>query len=128
MKHTWNFSVALLAALVIGVLAQIVPAHADNQDLDFTLVNRTGYAVKGIYLASSSSTDWGDNLISKPMESGDQLAISFAANAKGAEWDIRIVWVNSCNDVIWKKCKLTEISKFTLRYNPETAETSAMTE
>ena len=128
MKHTWNFSVALLAALVIGVLAQIVPAHADNQDLDFTLVNRTGYAVKGIYLASSSSTDWGDNLISKPMADGEQLAITFNAKLNAADWDIRIVWVNSTDDVIWKKCKLTEISKFTLRYNPETAETSAMTE
>ena len=41
----------LLAALAIGLLAQIVPAHADNEDLDFTLANRTGYVIKEIYMA-----------------------------------------------------------------------------
>ena len=109
-------------------MAQISSAQADNEDLDFTLANKTGFAIRGIYMAPSNSTDWGDNLISKPMENGDQLAITFSAKATGAEWDIRIVWVDQGNDVIWKKCRLNEISKFTLRYNRETDETAAETE
>ena len=128
MKSIGNCLVALLIALLVGLLAQIVPAYADNQELDFTLANRTGYAVKGIYLASSSSTDWGSTLISKPMENGDHLAITFAVNAKGVQWDIRIVWINAGGETVWKKCRLDEISKFTLRYNSGTDVTSAETE
>jgi hypothetical protein len=128
MKHARNFSVTLLAALVVGILSQIVPAHADNDDLDFTLANKTGYGIKEIYIAPSASTDWGDNIISKPLENGDQLAVTFDAKAKAEHWDIRIVWVDEGADVVWKHCKLTEISKFTLHYNRDTDETSADTE
>ncbi len=103
-------------------------AHADNDDLDFTLVNKTGYGIKEIYIAPSASTDWGDNILKKPMENADQLAITFSAKAKAEHWDIRIVWVDEGADVVWKKCKLTEISKFTLHYNRDTDETSADTE
>jgi hypothetical protein len=127
MKHAWKLS-TLLAALVVGMLSQIVPAHADNDDLDFTLVNKTGYGIKEIYIAPSASTDWGDNLLKKPMENADSLAISFDPKAKAEHWDIRIVWVDEGADVVWKKCKLTEISKFTLHYNRDTDETSAETE
>jgi hypothetical protein len=127
MKYARNFSVILLA-LLVGIVTPIVPAHADNEDLDFTLANKTGYGIREIYIAPSSSTDWGDNLISKPMGNGGQLAITFSAKAKAEQWDIRIVWVNQGTDVVWKKCRLNEISKFTLRYNHDTDETSAETE
>ena len=62
------------------------------------------------------------------MQDGDQLAVTFTANAMAKEWDIRIVWVEAGSDVVWKKCRLNEISKFTLRYNRDTNETSAETE
>ncbi len=127
MKHAHNLSV-LLAALVLGVLSQIIPAHADNANLDFTLVNKTGYGIKEIYIAPSASTEWGDSIISKPMENGDSLAITFSPKAQAEHWDIRIVWVDEGADVVWKKCKLSENSKFTLHYNHYTEETSAETE
>ena len=118
----------LLAALVLGVFSQITPAHADNANLDFTLVNKTGYGIKEIYIAPSASTEWGDSVIAKPMENGDQLAITFSPKAQAEHWDIRIVWVDEGADVVWKKCKLTEINKFTLHYNRDTDETSAEAE
>jgi hypothetical protein len=127
MKYIQKLSVPLLA-LVIGIIAQVVPAHADNEALDFTLVNKTGYGIKGVYIAPSASTDWGDNIISKALENGDGLAITFSAKAKAEHWDIRIAWVDPDDDVIWKKCKLSEISKITLHYNRESGETTATTE
>ncbi len=128
MKLNWNFFVVLLAVLVASFLAQILPARADNTELDFTLANKTGYAIRAIYIAPSSSTDWGDNLLSKPMETSEQLAITFNAKLSAAQWDIRIVWFNAGNEVVWKKCRLDEISKFTLRYNPDSDVTSVETE
>ena len=128
MKHARNFSVTLFAALVVGILSQVIPAHADNADLDFTLANKTGYGIKEIYIAPSASTEWGDSIIGKPMENGDQLAITFSPKAEAEHWDIRIVWVDEGADVVWKKCKLSEINKFILHYNRDTDETSADTE
>jgi len=127
MKYIQKLSVPFLA-LVIGIIAQIVPAHADNDNLDFTLANKTGYGIKEIYIAPSASTEWGDNIISKPLENGDALAITFDAKAKAEHWDIRIVWVDEGADVVWKKCKLSEINKITLHYNRDTDETTAETE
>jgi len=118
----------LLAAIVLGIVSQITPAHADNANLDFTLVNKTGYGIKEIYIAPSASTEWGDSIIGKPMENGDQLAITFSPKAEAEHWDIRIVWVDEGADVVWKKCKLSEINKFILHYNRDTDETSADTE
>lgn len=127
MKYIQKLSVPLFA-LIVGIIAQVVPAHADNADLDFTLVNKTGYGIKAIYIAPSASTDWGDSVISKPLENGDGLAITFDPKAKAEEWDIRIAWVDPDNDVVWKQCKLTEISKITLHYDRDSGETSATTE
>ena len=127
MKHILKLSVPLFA-LIVGIFAQVIPAHADNDNLDFTLVNKTGYGIKAIYIAPSASTDWGDNIISKPLENGDGLSITFDAKAKAEHWDIRIAWVDDDNDVVWKKCKLSEISKITLHYNRDSGETTASTE
>jgi hypothetical protein len=128
MKYIGKLSVTLLAAVLVGLFSQVVPAHADNDDLDFSLVNSTGYGIKEIYIAPSASTDWGDNIIKKPLENGESLAITFDPKAKAEHWDIRIVWIDEGADVVWKKCKLTEISKITLKYNRDTDETTAVTE
>jgi hypothetical protein len=127
MKTSLTLSLSLIA-LVFGLMAQVVPAHADNAALDFTLVNATGYGIKEIYIAPTSESDWGDNIISKPMENGDSLAITFDPKAEAQYWDIKIVWVDEGADVVWKKCKLSDISKITLHYNRDTDETSATTE
>jgi hypothetical protein len=127
MQSIQKFSV-VLAATLLAVIAQVMPVHADNDKLDFTLVNKTGYGIKEIYIAPSSQTDWGDNIISKPLENGDELAISFNPKEKAEHWDIRIVWVDEGADVIWKNCKLSEINKITLHYDRATDETTAVTE
>ena len=127
MKHllSASFAALLLAALFA---VQTTPVHADNDKLDFSLVNKTGYGIKAIYIAPSASTDWGDNLIDKPMENGDSLAITFDPKAKAELWDIRIEWVDEGDPVVWKANKLSEITKITLHYDRKTDETTAETE
>lgn len=127
MKILQHLTVTCTALLFV-LMAMVVPAHADNEKLDFSLVNKTGYGIKEIYIAPSASTEWGENLISKPMENGDSLAITFSPKAKAEHWDIRIAWVDEGADVVWKNCKLSEITKITLHYNRATDETTAETE
>jgi|ERR1700677_1735962 len=127
MKYMRTLAVPFLA-LIVGLIAQVVPAHADNDKLDFTLANKTGYGIKEIYIAPSASTDWGDNIIDKTLENGDSLAITFDPKAQAQHWDIRIAWIDGGDDVVWKNCKLSEITKITLHYNRDTDVTTADTE
>jgi len=126
MKFIQCLSFGLLA-LFVAAISLPTPAHADNDKLDFTLVNKTGYGIKGIYIAPSASTDWGDNVIEKALENGDSLDITFSPKAKAEHWDMRIVWVDPDDDVIWKKLDLTSISEITLHYDRKTGDTTAET-
>src|ERR1700730_12315058 len=124
MKYLLAGCLAFLASLTL----QSTPAHADNDKLDFSLVNKTGYGIDEVYVSPHRSDTWSDNLISKPLENGETLDISFNASAKAARWDIKIVWVDEASPVVGKDCKLSEISKFILHYNRDTDETTAETE
>jgi hypothetical protein len=124
MKYLLAGCLAFLAFFTL----QNTPARADNDKLDFSLVNKTGYGIDEVYVAPHSSDTWSDNLISKPLENGETLDISFNEGVKAAKWDIKIVWVDEGAPVVWKDCKLSEISKFILHYNRDTDETTAETE
>ena len=124
MKYLLAGCLAFLAFFTL----QNTPARADNDKLDFSLVNKTGYGIDEVYVSPHRSDTWSDNLISKPLENGETLDISFNASAKAARWDIKIVWVDEGSPVVWKDCKLSEISKFILHYNRDTDETTAETE
>jgi hypothetical protein len=127
MKKIQHFSVALLI-LLFAVITQALPVHADNDKLDFTLVNKTGYGIKGVYVSPSEATDWGDNLIAKPLENGDSLDISFPPKEKAEKWDIRIEWVDDDAAVYWKGYKLEDITKIILHYDRDKGTTSAETQ
>jgi hypothetical protein len=104
------------------------PARAENDTLDFSLVNQTGYGIKGVYIGPHSSDEWGENLIEDSFENGQTLSISFNKRATATRWDIKIVWVDPDAPVQWMDCKLSGISKFIMHYNRDTGETSADTE
>ena len=124
MKYLLAGCFAFLAFFTV----QNTPAYADSDNLDFSLVNKTGYGIKEVYLAPHSSDTWSQNLSSNPLENGETLNISFDEGVKAAKWDIKIVWVDEGAPVVWKDCKLSEISKFILHYNRDTDETTAETQ
>jgi hypothetical protein len=124
MKYLFASCLTLLAFFAL----QNTPANADNDKLDFSLVNKTGYGIKEVYVAPHSTDTWSENLISNSLENGQTLNISFDEGVKPAKWDIKIVWVDEGAPVVWMNCKLAEISKFTLHYDRDTDETTAETE
>jgi hypothetical protein len=123
-----KFSLAGCLALLTFFALQNTPAFADNDKLDFSLVNKTGYGIKEVYVAPHSSDSWSSNLSSNPLENGETLDVSFDAAEDTANWDIKIVWVDQGAPVIWMNCKLANISKFILHYDRDTDVTSADTE
>jgi hypothetical protein len=117
LLHPFRF---LALICVIGF-----PAAAQALNLDFELINGTGWAIKEIYVSPVSANDWHENLISQPMADGESYEITFSPDADVAKWDMKIVWVDEGEDVFWRGLDLSKISKLTLRYNAETDETSA---
>ena len=125
MKKT-TFGIAFLAILML-LVGMVRTARAES-DLDFALVNKTGYDLKEIYIGPTSSDDWGDNILEKTLKDGQTLNVSFHPRAAAAKWDIKVVYEVDDSSVEWKGYKLKEISKLTLRYNKDKDQTSASAE
>jgi hypothetical protein len=114
--------------LLLGASFCTSSARAEDLNLDFTLVNSTGWGIKEIYIGPSSSDEWGDSVIKEVLKDGESLKITFHPKATATKWDIMIVWKDGGDKVYWKGYKLTDISKITLKYDEQTKVTSASTE
>lgn len=119
----------LALALALGVVLLVPTVARAASELDFTMVNGTGYGIKEVYVSPSAADHWGSNILPSTLENGQGLKVSFAPQAEGIEeWDLMIVWVDGGDKVYWRGVKLSEISKITLHYDRESGETSATAE
>ena len=117
----------LVVALVVG---SALTGRAESQ-LDFTLVNKTGYDIKEIYIAPSSQEEWSaDDKVALPgvLKDGAGVDLTFHPKATADKWDLRITWADGGDAVEWHEFNLTEISKITLFYDEKTEKTTAETE
>ncbi len=125
--RTLGFSWMIALAMMIGMISS---ATADS-NLDFTLVNKTGYAIKEVYIAPSSQEEWTEedkNVLPRTLKDGEGLDLTFHPKQTAPKWDLKIVWVDGGDAVEWIGFDLTEISKITLFYNDKTEKTTAETE
>jgi hypothetical protein len=102
--------------------------HGPN--LDFDLVNKTGYTIKDIYVAPTTERNWGDNIMGRQLlHDGETVEISFEAGETAHLWDIYVTWdgYESSEDVYWIGLDLSEISEISLFYNEKTGKTWAKT-
>ncbi len=102
-----------------------------QSELDFTIVNKTGYAIKEIYIAPSSQEEWTDedkNVLPRSLKDEESVDITFSPKATAPKWDLKIVWVDGGDAVEWLGFDLTEISKITLFYDEKSEKTTAETE
>jgi len=128
-----SIRVRSLPVLLLAVLATCFWSGAVRAEsgLDFELVNKTGYAIREIYIAPSSQAEWeptDKNVLPRSLRDGESVDISFHPEASAAKWDLKIVWVDGGDAVEWLGFDLTEISKITLFYDEDTEKTTAETE
>ena len=108
-----------------------VAAPAQNPELDFTIVNKTGYDIKALYIGASGTGDWSkedDVLKGKGFPNGKSYPIQFHPKEKAEKWDIMVSWADGSGNVEWLNLKLTEIDKVTLVYDKAKDKTSAIIE
>lgn len=102
-----------------------------NADLDFTIVNKTGYDIKGLYVGPSGTGDWTKDdevLHGKVFKNGASIDIEFHPRATAEKWDIMVAWTGDYENEEWLDLDLTEINKVTLVYDRNKDVTSAIIE
>lgn len=115
-----------LAVLFVSGLAASGVASAGNAD--FTLVNKTGYALREVYLSPAHKTKWGsDRLGNDTLENNKSRVFKFSDKASCVQ-DLMVVFDDDGSDVTWEDFDLCELNKITLKYNRKTKLVSADTE
>lgn len=106
---------ATLLTLAI-VLALLAPATALAGAQDFTLVNRTGLRIVELYISTSETDEWEEDVLGVAvLEDGASVNIHFSAKEQAKHWDLKIVDSDG-DEVVWTNLNLLEISKVTLHY------------
>jgi hypothetical protein len=132
---TIGLAVMLLAILTYSPRATTasktspVAITAQNAELDFDLVNATGYDIKELYIGPSGTGDWDKSdeiLKGKVLKDGELWKIKFHPKATAEKWDMMVTWADGSGKVEWLNLKLTEIDKITLKYNKATDKTTAV--
>ncbi len=104
---------------------------AQNEELDFTLMNATGYDIKAVYIGASGTGDWDKTdeiLHGKILKNGADLKIKFDPKEKHEKWDLMVAWTDDYKNVEWLNLNLTKIDKVTLLYDREKDKTWAKVE
>jgi hypothetical protein len=114
---------------VVGLMLSFAGiVQAEEVNLDFSLVNKTGYGIKEVYISPMKEDSWQENILEEPLEDGETLDVTFSPEHTAKKWDLKIVWVDGGDSVYWRGCDLSQISKLTLFYDADTDETSAKAE
>jgi hypothetical protein len=98
-----------------------------NDLLDFTLVNQTGYSIKLLYIGPSNNPEWTDDmeiLKGRVFKTGTQMPIRFSPKTKTNKWDIMVKWTDGSKSAQWLGLDLSTIKKLTILYNAESDETT----
>jgi hypothetical protein len=119
----------LFAALVIlGLSFAPLPSKAaDSRNV--TVINETGYAIKflGFNAPDDGLEEW-ENGLDKTLKNQDSTYVEFEDSDEGCVWNIKVVWADYDEAVLWKNVNLCKFTALRLRYDPGTKTTSFIAE
>ncbi|KJS39053.1 MAG: hypothetical protein VR70_08855 [Rhodospirillaceae bacterium BRH_c57] len=114
-------------ALLVGA-GMLWASVAVAGEQDFTLVNATGYQIDYVYVASSNSNDWEDDVMGQDaLADGEAVDIEFSGGTRGCKFDLKAIY-NDKEEAVWTGFDLCSVSKITLHYNSNTGATTAVYE
>ena len=89
-----------------------------EQLLGRTLVNRTGYELKALFVSPSKAESWGDDVLGQDvLEDGKRANIHFSPKAQTCKWDLKVVYTDDDSNAIWQGINLCEVDKITIHYD-----------
>jgi hypothetical protein len=117
----------LVTGIGLAVLMNFATSgQAEEAKQDFSLVNKTGYEIKEIYVSPSKSSDWEEDILGEGVF-GDKEAreIHFHRDVKTCHWDLKVVYTEDSSSAIWTDIDLCSVEKITIRYDKDADKTSA---
>ena len=114
--------------ILLAIASALTVGAAFAGDADFTMVNRTGYDIREVYISPSHKNAWGnDRMGDGVLENGKSKLFRFSDKAS-CKQDIMVVFDDDGSKVTWEEADLCEINKITLKYNRSTKQVSAEAE
>lgn len=113
-------------ALTVAVLSSVLLSGvAFAGKADFTLLNKTGYTLREVYLSPSNKNSWGNDRMGQGYLDNNKFRNFKFASAASCKQDLKVVFDDDASEVIWEDFDLCSINKITLKYNRKTNEVSA---
>ncbi|WP_019643492.1 hypothetical protein [Novispirillum itersonii] len=116
------FARFIAAAVVVAGFSTAAVAGGKQ---DFTMVNKTGYAIEEVYVSPSAASDWQEDVLGQDvLENGKSVHIKFSRGTQACKWDVKVVYTDK-ETAEWEQFDLCTTSKITIHYDRASGETSA---
>ena len=115
--------------IFLAVAATLGSTAALAGDADFTIVNKTGYNIREVYVSPTRKDNWGRDRLgaNATLDNHKQRLLKFSDRAS-CKQDLKVVFDDDDSEVTWADLDLCEINKLTLKYNRSTKQVSALKE
>jgi len=117
---------SFLAIIAIG--AVVVSDAAFAGDADFTIVNKTGYVIKEIFISPASKSKWGNDRMGEEVLGDSESRLFKFSDKASCTQDIKLVFDPSDVEIIVENIDLCSIDKFSVKYNASSKKVSWVTE
>jgi hypothetical protein len=111
--------------LVAIALAPVAAVSAFAGEADFTLVNRTGYEIREVYISAANRNNWGRDRLGDGSLAHTKSKLFKFSDRASCKQDIMVVFEDDESKVTWEDMDLCEINKLTLKYNRSNKTVSA---
>lgn len=112
-----------LASVALAALSGAAMAQARQ---DFAIVNKTGYDIKEVYVSTSKTNNWEEDVLGKDsLDDGETTTIHFNGGSRQCMWDLKVVYEDDDSSAVWSNIDLCKVSRVTLHYNRKSDVTSA---
>jgi len=110
-------------ALTMGLAGS---AQAARQD--FTLVNKTGDTIREVYVSSTSTRSWEEDVMGRDTLGDDEeVDISFERGERGCMYDLKVVYSDG-DSAEWDRLNLCTIRRISLYWDRKAGTTRAVTQ
>jgi hypothetical protein len=114
--------------ICIGLsLAGVPSLAADSRNVN--VINETGYAIKFLgFNGPDDGLDEWDNELDDTLKNQQSTYVEFDEDDPGCVWNIKVIWADYDEAVLWRNVNLCKFTALRLRYDPGTKTTSFLAE
>jgi hypothetical protein len=106
-------------AVVLAAVLALFASASFADDRNFTVINGTGYDIKGIFVNPPGDNVFSENELSGVLGDGNKFDVKFTNADKGCTWNMKVTWTDDSSS-IFRGLDFCKISNVTLKYNKAT--------